>query len=886
MQRMKNIRKIPVLLLLSACICLTGCSKSSSAQSTDVSEKVKFTSYDDTSAIVNPTQYKASAEEQQALGSMTLELSNDQADLYMGARHDIAVVDKTTGSIFFSNPAIYDSSASSIGDEAKKIAYSQVGIDFFDDAEDETQLYSYPDVQNDEGKDQAKIQLSGDTLTVTYDFGIKGLVYCPVISGAAWKALDAKAQTLISDNKLDYVAYARFQGEYMELDYDNLSADDQKKYAGKYPTLKAHQQLYVLQDDLSDTQKDIYSTVGPLLGIDEKFTTEQEQLAKVKPKSSQKDSMFFEIPVQYKLDGRDLIAGIDLSKIQKSKSYYLTKIWLLGAFGASKNTQDGYMFIPDGSGAVINNNVTGVYPNTLDINFYGNDFAKDVEYANDIDTYSSLPVFGIKAGNKAVFGIVEQGDALGGVTAETSNADIGSVYNTLSPWTGYNAQDIASGDVADNNVLHNYAKRTPKTSFSVRYHFLYGAQSTYSGMAQYYQKYLVQNKLLSKQEIKNNLYVNFDFMGAVQTQKFVAGLPRNVLEALSNYSDIQKVMEQFYKSGLSNNHIVLRDAINGGADYKIPTKVKLEKVLGDQSQLNGLIALANKNGNAVDIAVDFTNVYKSGNGIKSNVQISNYINKQFAYVSDFFPSNDTQDLSDYPYIISPRAYSEIVGKFVNAYQVNNNKCISAESIASFLSSNFSEKYGLSREESKILTEKALQTLVEKGFKITVDGGNEYALKYATAVNDIPVDYNSYSLENYAVPFVGMVLHGYINYTGPQLNQQGNYQKAILQTVESGAGLNYVLMTEDAKRIQDTKYTNYYSLSTSQWTQKIISQYQSLNKDLASTVNATITANEMVQNNVARTDYSNGVSVYVNYNDDPVTVNGVKIEGLNYKVVTK
>ena len=36
------------------------------------------------------------------------------------------------------------------------------------------------------------------------------------------------------------------------------------------------------------------------------------------------------------------------------------------------------------------------------------------------------------------------------------------------------------------------------------------------------------------------------------------------------------------------------------------------------------------------------------------------------------------------------------------------------------------------------------------------------------------------MESYAIPFVGMVLHGYMEYSGVALNQQGSYQKALLK----------------------------------------------------------------------------------------------------------
>jgi hypothetical protein len=36
--------------------------------------------------------------------------------------------------------------------------------------------------------------------------------------------------------------------------------------------------------------------------------------------------------------------------------------------------------------------------------------------------------------------------------------------------------------------------------------------------------------------------------------------------------------------------------------------------------------------------------------------------------------------------------------------------------------------------------------------------------------------------------------------------------------------------------------------------------------------------------VARTDYANGISIYVNYNRQPVTVDGITIDARGYSVI--
>ena len=80
----------------------------------------------------------------------------------------------------------------------------------------------------------------------------------------------------------------------------------------------------------------------------------------------------FHVPIEYTLDGDNLVVRVPASEIRYPKdvlnaegqkvTYPLVSIDVLPYLGAADNTADGYMFVPDGSGALIrlNNNKTGL----------------------------------------------------------------------------------------------------------------------------------------------------------------------------------------------------------------------------------------------------------------------------------------------------------------------------------------------------------------------------------------------------------------------------------------------------------------------------------------------------------------------------------------------
>src|SRR5690606_21407669 len=94
----------------------------------------------------------------------------------------------------------------------------------------------------------------------------------------------------------------------------------------------------------------------------------------------------FEVSVEYVLDGDDFVARILGESIvypnrvfdpatEKPVTYPLTSISLLNYFGASDVDSQGYIMIPDGSGALIftNNEKTTAAPYNRRV--YGRDYA-------------------------------------------------------------------------------------------------------------------------------------------------------------------------------------------------------------------------------------------------------------------------------------------------------------------------------------------------------------------------------------------------------------------------------------------------------------------------------------------------------------------------------
>jgi len=87
-----------------------------------------------------------------------------------------------------------------------------------------------------------------------------------------------------------------------------------------------------------------------------------------------------------------------------------------------------------------------------------------------------------------------------------------------------------------------------------------------------------------------------------------------------------------------------------------------------------------------------------------------------------------------------------------------------------------------REMAKRLTQQALEALAG-GERLSVAGGNAYALAYARVLSDIPLCSSGDTLLDEDVPFYAMVLHGYMEMSGAAVNYADDPQTAVLQAIE-------------------------------------------------------------------------------------------------------
>jgi hypothetical protein len=131
----------------------------------------------------------------------------------------------------------------------------------------------------------------------------------------------------------------------------------------------------------------------------------------------------------------------------------------------------------------------------------------------------------------------------------------------------------------------------------------------------------------------------------------------------------------------------------------------------------------------------------------------------------------------------------------------------------------------------------------------------------------------------------MVLHGYIDYAGEPANLGGEQDDKIqlLRAIELGSALHFFWSEASSSELKFTPYDVMYATEASAWHDIATAMYKEANEALSGLRSVPMQKHIRHSEDVAQMQYENGVSLYVNYSDQPVTVNGVRIEAKNFAV---
>lgn len=577
---------------------------------------------------------------------------------------------------------------------------------------------------------------------------------------------------------------------------------------------------------------------------------------------------FVSFDVEFWLDDDGLLYSVPSEKIKNSKGFSLVSLIVIPAFGAAVSTEDGYVFYPDGSGALIKFSEEDA-ANALLYNYplFGTDeqSLETIDKNEEQETYNlMLPVYGIKHTQGGVFAAVIEGAEDTSLQICPAGFQVSQLYRAYFSFSYrlYATQTI--GDKQDVRITPG----SILTTRTVKFFILSGEKNTYSDMAEIYRNYLLSQKTIT-QKTGNDVPLSIDFfMGTTKT-----GLFSEQYVTVTSFDQVQEIIGDLKKSGIDSISATLLSWNTGGWN-NTPTPVKPANALGGKKGLGKLIDYCEENEVKLYLNMDLFVVNKEHSSI----------NLRRNTVHDYY-GNIISDGTQERFLLSPESVLKKYCKQIKSkIPYGKTTSVNFDKIGKILVCDYKngeriDRYSIADQYRETLSE----IKKERGF-VSVTGGNEYVLPYADKINDLPVSDSGYYQNSEAVPFYQMVVHGSVDYNSSAGNLEGDLDLAVLEWIETGSAPHFIVTNDSPNALHDTDYKKLFSSEYSQWKEKIKEIHQKLQNDFGKTWNCTIVRHTILSENVKQIEYSDGTVVYLNYSDEEKTINDITVSAVSYAVI--
>ena len=582
----------------------------------------------------------------------------------------------------------------------------------------------------------------------------------------------------------------------------------------------------------------------------------------------------FFVPIEYTLDGTDLVVRVPVDEVVypldvvdnqgQSHTYPLHTITVLPYFGAAYKDAQGYIFMPDGSGALVNFDTPKYTLSYLSHPVYGNDLTADSSDQLLIypeQTY--LPVYGMKVGQSAFLAIIEDGEAL--ARLNVAKAGFVNSYHFVHP--RFNVMPSTSLSLGPIGEVRAYQKRIYQGDIKLRYRFLSGSAANYVGMAKAYQQYLVENYGLKKTDASEDLPFFLSIVGNIVRDEPVIGVPREVVRSLTSFGQTAEIVQQLLDQDVNNIKLRYGGWLKGGPEHIFPTKVQFEKSVGGEEGFRKLQQFLADRGIEFYPQVGFQIVYQDKwlDGFRARRDAAKFFDNRPKRLRVYDLAFGLGAYAD-PYILSPSSLEKVISSFMESAAEYGIKRLALDDLGKYVNSSFEGKAEqvIDRQQGAALAEAELARLKDGGFELLADGGNAFVLPYVRGVVNIPTGSSNHEILDETVPFYQLVLQGCVDYAGEPLNLAADYRRELLQTIVFGGGLHFQWAYENTELLSNTHYNHWYAVRFQDWLERAVRDYALANEIAQHVRGASITNHVQIGDNWYLTVYDNGCSISVNY----------------------
>ena len=600
----------------------------------------------------------------------------------------------------------------------------------------------------------------------------------------------------------------------------------------------------------------------------------------------------FTVYMENTIDNGTLLVNVPSYEVScDNDSYYLEDIVVYPAFAcAAESNNSGYLFVPDGSGALIEMDTAsaaygdygrGLYFNTR----YGSLYSQPA-YGEELH----MPVFGLyhTAGDLAgtgFFAVIESGAETAFIRTTLKSKNLategGNAYNAVYPQFGLvqSANVKIFGELSTNNARYLVTTDAIPMDCTVRY-YLFGEGADYAAFAKTYRDYLAKKTGTTLTfNADPRLYVNL--LGAVTVEGSVMGIPYDRTLSLTTYEQALAIYEELADTNAVFHY---KWALNGGrtsgwGGYADPIKAN-----GKQAALQQLLAKSSE-GREVFLEANLMRVYNTDGWLTKGMHgMIGFNGKPIDLSDNYYPSgvlNLDQSYNNY-WLLHPSYLLSTVDRFLN--HADWFDCVALTDLGSTYYANYGGDFISGHHTTAQTVLPALEKIAEQK-TVSLDNPNADRLGMCDYATNVSRESSGYGTFAASVPFRQLAMNGLTAYTTLNVNMaRSSYDYFLLQALELGSIPQFTVSAEGVDELIKAGVSEYYSVKFDDLKADILAFYDTYKVAKQQIGCAEIADHRMLSEKVFETTYANGVKVLVNYNLFAVEAEGDTLDALGYRIV--
>lgn len=568
--------------------------------------------------------------------------------------------------------------------------------------------------------------------------------------------------------------------------------------------------------------------------------------------------------LEFALNDTGFSLKVPSEKIEEYGQFSMISIDLMQFFAAASDSQEGYLFYPDGSGAIMRfDDPAHQRETSVAYNIYG-DIQNNQNLKGRFEQEEAqvlLPVFGANYGRKGFVAYITQGEETSRINVVPSTAIVKAnyIYPTFLFRRGFNDPRVKG------KVVQRYDEQQLMTEYEICYQILPDGKAQYADMAVAYREYLLSKGLLGQGN--GDLALALDLFMGVKEE----GLILDTFQSVTSFGQAQEILQDLKGAIDLPLDVSLLGWIKSGYGTE-PKYFPANSKLGGNKGLESLAEYTRENGIRLSLGVNF---------LTADVEASGYSQR-----------NDVVFLGNYQILTNKRSTIRVISpnvalknyeKFMKTAEKYKLDGLKLQNIGDMIYYNYREKSPVLAAECKENWKTMLADTKEKLGNVTSEGGNLYVLGTADMVTAIPAADLGYQMTTREVPFYQIVTHGYVSYTGEAMNLSSDARKLRLKWIEYGYTPYFELTYESAEKLVNTNYNELFTSRYWDWKDELVATCQELKAVWDAVGDAKMVSHEKLAEDVFCTGYDNGVKVYVNYNEEAVSVAGRKLDAMSWEV---